>query len=402
MNISIRSLRSLLLLSALVTAQAVLARVYAEEQSPSVSGPVSSVDIPGKLVRLLGDTITLDAKNATITALDGKTIPLAQLDVGTEVRATLEPVHETHHEGPLPARTIVAFITPTGTITGKVGQVLGPDRFSILGQIVRVDANTKFEGEVHGHPVDGILWLIPNTTLVVELAAGTPLTALRVTALPRKPVQVIVTQGTLFDIVGNQWIVHELGGRVTTFDVPQGTEIVNGPALPADTVIVHARIEPELNLATRIEVLRAVPSGPCAGPSLRLDGTLTARSADSITVDVERRGPTTLRVTDATRFHGDPQVGDKVYVEGDYDAAGGLTARNVVERTEHPAPMVIAFEGTITAKNAHEWTIGEYTVVVFESTTISGTPEVGDRVRVRGVTTSANPKFVSAQVIQEL
>ena len=64
--------------------------------------------------------------------------------------------------------------------------------------------------------------------------------------------------------------------------------------------------------------------------------------------------------------------------------------------------MIIVFEGTITAKSAHEWTVGEYTVVVFDNTTISGTPEVGDRVRVRGVTTSANTKFVSAQVIEEL
>jgi hypothetical protein len=363
---------------------------------------VSSVDVAQNLVRILGDTVTIDASQATIHGLGG-TITLEELAVGTEITATLLPRPETFPgDASLPARSIVVFVKPAGTMTGEVGQVnVARGTFTILGEEIQTTSTTRFEGSVYGHPVEGVQWLIPETVLRVELAAGTPLTALRVAALPRKPAQNIITQGTLYEIQGNQWTVHELGGRVTTFTVPEGTEIAGGPAQPADTVIVHARVEPNLSLATRIEVLRTVAGGPCAGPSLRLKGVLTARSAESVTVDVERRGPTTLRVTTATRFHGDPQVGDKVYVEGDYDAEGNLTARNVVEQIEHPVPMVVTIEETITAQDGAKWTVGEYTVYVFANTTITGTPVVGDRVRVRGVTT-AGSKQISAHRIEEL
>ena len=397
-----RAVWSLLIL---VAAHAAMAVEYAEDRNLSVSGPVSSVDVAQKLVRLYGDTVTLDASQASIRGLAGP-IALEELAAGMSVTATFLPRPEVYPpDTPLPARSINVYVPPAGTIAGEVWQVnVARGTFTILGQEIQTTPDTQFEGSVYGNAIDGVRWLIPNITFVVELAEGSPLTALRVTALPPKPSQVIITQGTLHSVDGNRWTVIELGGRMTTFVVPEGTEVVNGPVQPADTVIVHARIEPGSNLANRIEVLRVVPSGPCAGPSLRLNGALTARTADSISVDVERRGPTTLRVTAATRFHGDPQPGDRVYVEGDYDAQGGLTARNVVKQIVHPAPMIITIEGTITAKdgsNAAKWTVGEYTVYVFESTTIVGTPVIGDRVRVRGVT-AAGSKVISANLIEEL
>ena len=70
-----------------------------------------------------------------------------------------------------------------------------------------------------------------------------------------------------------------------------------------------------------------------ANLSAHLNGTLTARTTDSITVVVGRGGATALRVTCATRFQNAPRVGDKVFVEGESDAQGKLTARKVVRLT---------------------------------------------------------------------
>lgn len=394
-----RAVWSLLIL---VAAHAAMAVEYAEDRNLSVSGRISSIDVAQQLVRIFDDTVTLNVSEATIRGLSGP-ISIEQLAAGMDIVATFPPQPEVYpDDAVLPARSIEVYVRPAGTIVGEVWSLsIARGTFTILGQEIRTTPTTQWEGSVHGNPIDGVRWLIPNVTFEVELAEGAPLTALRVTALPPKPVGHVIFQGTLYDIEGDEWTVHELSGRRTVVRVPEGTEINDGPALPGDRVVVFARTEPGLHFVERVDVLRLIPHGACSEPSLRLKGVLTARTAESITVDVERRGVTTMRVTDATRFHGDPQVGNRVAVEADYDAEGNITARNVIRQLEPPVPVHIVIEDTITEQDGRTWKVGAYTVLLNDFTVIVGTPVVGDRVRVEGDGLSGRT-LIAADRIEEL
>ncbi len=390
-----RALWSLLIL---VAAHAAMAVEYAEEKNLSVSGRISSVDVAQQLVRILDDAITMDASHSRLI---GVTPPesLDQLTAGMDIVVTFDSQRRDDSGHTVLLAQSIA-VSPAGTILGEVWSLnIERNTFTILGQEIQATPETRWAGTVSGRPIDGVRFMIPNVRFEVELAKGLPLRALRVTALPNKPSQNFHTQGIVYSIEGDRWIVLETGGRRTTFVVPDGTEIVGGPVLPLDTVSVHARMEPELNVAHRINVLRIIPSGPCSAPSLSLEGVLTARTADSITVDAELRGPTTLRVTAATIFHLDPQPGDKVTVLGDYDEQYNLHARKVIKEVE-PVPAVrTTIEGTITVQDGKSWTVGDYTVQVDEHTRVQGTPVLGDRVRILGW---LQGNFMMALLVEEL
>jgi Domain of unknown function (DUF5666) len=374
-------------------AAAAFAVPYAEEQSSTVEGEISSVERNNQRIRIHDDTIVIDTSRITV-AYD-------ELRRGVYVRVVVDPLPEPHgpgmpqedFSGPLVARSLAIVTPPATRMIGVVGQMHPIRRsFQLLGLEIFVNEATKFSGNMpNGDPVRGLFDLPPTTTIIVELAKKSTPTALSVHMLEHMPVQNIVTQGTLHQIRGDQWTLIELGGRITELTVPAG--VATGTPLPGDTVMVAARVEPERTVAQHVEVIRAVP--------LRVYGTLTARSAQSIVVNVDERGSTTFRISEGTRFLDDPQPGDRVWVEAEYQQDGTLLARNVLKQTPQPEPERLTIEGTVTAQDGPRWTVGEYSVLILEQTEITGTPSVGDRVRVRGLG-YADAKQLTAVTVEEL
>ena len=111
-------------------------------------------------------------------------------------------------------------------------------------------------------------------------------------------------------------------------------------------------------------------------------GTVDAINGNRIVVD-----GTEFFIDEITEFDGDPQVGDTVYVQGEY-FEGSLFA-NVIEvlDTVEPTPEPteeVSITGTVDAVNGNRIVVDGTKFLIDGITEINGAPQVGDTVLVEG------------------
>jgi hypothetical protein len=224
----------------------------------------------------------------------------------------------------------------------------------------------------------------PATTGIPGEATGTP----EPTAATGDEIEFT---GVLTAKDGNAWTVSSL-----TVIVGAGTEIKGDPQV-GDTMKVHGAPQADGSvLAREIEVEAEGDQG-----EIEIVGVLMAKNGNVWTV-----GSFAVAVGAGTEIEGDPQIGDRVKVQGTLEADGAIHARQIRKlllppATETPAPThtpedepshtpgatraaEVEFRGVLTAVNGNVWTVNGFAVVVGAGSEIKGDPQVGDMVKVHG------------------
>ena len=168
-----------------------------------------------------------------------------------------------------------------------------------------------------------------------------------------------------------------------------GDTVIDGAPVVGDFVEIHALYHADGTM-TALEIEVKDDTGPTIE---RYEGVVTDIVSGSLTIDTEdeMRAAVTFAVTDETTFRGTPEMGDYVRVKAERDADGNLTALYV--RVDEPEPVFTTVRGTVTEILSDSITVDDgvtttvralTTFAIDENTLMRETPEVGDRVRVKG------------------
>jgi hypothetical protein len=166
-------------------------------------------------------------------------------------------------------------------------------------------------------------------------------------------------KGTIFQVL----ITPAL---VTRVQVNEGTVVV---------VNVNVTVQVTAGQVTTIQ-----PGAPPASPAFHINGEGIVTQMG----EIWRIGGLDFHTTNSTVIVGNPQLGDRVAVDG-HVAPDGTRIADVIVLLSHAPENRFEFSGPVEAMGSAHWTIAGRTVEVTQTTHIDAGIKVGDLVKVNGV-----------------
>jgi len=266
-----------------------------------------------------------------------------------------------------------------GTWSGTVAAVQGDDV-----ALVGVSAHFRLAGSVtemaSGRSLDAQT-LAPGTSVTLrvgERGDDGRLRADHVTVESRSALSVSGSIGRISDDrlhVEVQGVEIELdrhtrfSGRSVSGSLRSARDLRPGTSIIASLV-------PTTSGTLRAAEVRPASGTDEAGEDQELKGVVTAVSDAAWTIDRK-----TFRITDQTRFEGDPGIGDLVEVKFHDDGTGASVADRI-EIEDDANGAELEFVGIVEAMGGTAWTISGQVVGVDSTTRIEGAPQVGSMVEV--------------------
>lgn len=295
--------------------------------------------------------VTFDTSNA-LFGIDGRGGAQSDLAVGDVV--LVEGTINVDGTSPV-ANTVTFDDVVEGPITDIDAAV---QTLTVLGQLVRVDAETSFDDSISSASIDGL-----NVSDVIEVSgfvlADGSISATRIELKPAGG-ELEIT-GNVSNVVGTTF---EINGFVVDFNAAM---LENFPAgAPEEGQRVEAKGD-SLGGAGQLIATRVEYKGNDLGDDgdlAELEGFIT-RFASAIDFDVEGIPViTSAQTVFENGTSADLALNRKVEVEGEIDAAGALVAANV----EIKASGFIRIESLVEDVQANELTVLGIVISVDEST----------------------------------
>lgn len=391
----------------LVAAGATLAQDAASSRENAkpvsvVEGIVSQIEslpTPGSkpILRLVDGLVPVDTTNAKVQDLYGGALGLDAIHVGTRVIVTATASATATATAPLAAQLIVvASAANEGVLTGLVEAVdVGAGTFRVLGLTVRTNASTRWvgggvipaSGAATAGGVTGLADLeVGDQVVALVRAESGALVARHVVVVPSAPAtDTVHLSGTVKAIGTASWTVT-VDGKDVVLVVTDRTRVTGSPA-PGDTVEVLAQRD-AAGVLTAVVIAKVDVAPPPAPAVVRVQGKVKA-IATAAWIVTTASGDRTLGITGDTRIIGSPVVGDQVEALALQAPSGALTAVTIA-KVAVPVPVVTSFEGTVKTITEGLWTVDSVRVLVTRLTVVTGSPRVGDRVKVTGTRMSAS------------
>ncbi len=282
--------------------------------------------------------------------------------------------------------TGVGFPMPVpGAVTGFVTTVSG-SLVTVLNGNVTIDAAGAVFTRRKGDEAT-IADVKPGLQIVVmirnpQAAAGTMLQASNVMILDvpagslNGPVQSVDVAGNTLTIFGARVSVTA-ETRIYSFRGGRASKLSD--IKPGDVAIIEVNVNGSALVA---ESIQAVPPIPTAA----LEGTVKSIGATEWVITT-RNGDVTVKVTAETKIDPAVKAGDKVYVIGNADAAGNITAVAIYGTRVVPPPSDLSLEGKVKSIGTASWVITredgtDVTVAVNANTKIEPGLKEGDAVLV--------------------
>ena len=335
------------------------------------TGVVESID--GAQVKLAGVPEPFVVGGGVTELLTGRPLSMGDLAAGAPV--TLRAVAR-DAQGRLVAREAQVRPSAATTLSGQVEAVAADgSSLRVQGVDVSVDSKTAVGGSVHA-----VRDLQVGQAVGLTLQ-GTPSGGLRAAE--------VVAGGTSGDEAEEQ----EAAGVLTqlnptsiqldnsaVFQVTADTRFVGDPQV-GDRVEVRFHTDAQGNAIADLVRKDAPEDG---GQETEFKGTVESIAPDQWTISGQ-----TVLVNGDTRIEGNPQVGDTVEVHA-VQSAQGLLATHIDKEGDAPPPQQppqgqhVELQGTVESVGPI-WMISGQSVTVDANTRISGSPGVGDTVKVEAV-----------------
>ncbi|HYC87896.1 MAG TPA: DUF5666 domain-containing protein [Thermoanaerobaculia bacterium] len=351
-----KTLLVLLLLSTTLFASAASAQFTISRSSRWITGTISGVN--GSHVLLFDNRLSINMEEAEIRSEYGPAT-IGSLTPGTRIRAgvQLNPY--------LGLVGVEVDILPDheASIRGQIESIdFAGGTLSILGHTVRLTGNTKVYRTSDGALVP-LGDLRPLMIVLLELDRDeTGLAAKTVAFAPGQANLTTTAGGRLHGIDGDLWSIGSVTVRVT------GDTFIGGDPRVGERVQVTYRGSATGDFeAVSILRISSISEEDVAGEVKVLSG-------QTITIDTGK-GATTLRLDEATKFRGEPQVGDVVVARAD-----GNTARSI--ELVFATDFTFTFSGDVTSVRGNEWSVQGVDFSVTSTTRVTGSPQAGDRVNV--------------------
>ncbi len=322
-----------------------------------VVGTVSGVD--GTNVLLFDNRLTVDVSNADIHGEYGPAT-LGSLTPGTRIKAG---VHSNRFNQSLEAVEVEILPDYDALIHGQIASIdFGAGTMDILGQTVRFTSDTKVYRTNDGALVP-LSDLRPLMIVDLELDRDqTGLVAETIAFAPGQANLTTTTGGRLQGIDGDLWTIGSVTVRVTP------DTFIGGDPKVRERVQVTYRGSATGDLeAVSILRISSISEDDVAGE-------VRAISGQTITIDTGN-GATTLHLDEATKYRGEPQVGDVVVAR-----TGGNTATSI--ELVFATDFTFTFSGDVTSIRGNDWTVQGVDFTVTSTTRVTGSPQVGDRASV--------------------
>jgi len=209
----------------------------------------------------------------------------------------------------------------------------------------------------------------------------------------------IITSLPDHGVIG-EWTVRTSFTITVTFTVDENTRITPPhfrPAVGDWAKVTAVRREDGTLLALKVHIRKDHPPRPVEfrGTVKEIVGDPPTKIVVNVwaTTDTEA-APVEVLIDEHTRIEGELQVGAHVKVQGFL-----LDNRTVLARLIVVKPPEVEFRGRIESIEDDEWIVGGVTVLITESTTITGAdPRVGLLAEVKGV--RVGPRTVQATYIE--
>ncbi|MDH3339074.1 MAG: DUF5666 domain-containing protein [Gammaproteobacteria bacterium] len=318
--------------------------------NPVRVGVVSKGTITGFGSIIVND-VTFDTGNA-LFGIDGRGGSQSDLAVGDVVVV----VGTINDDGTSPVADTVTF---DDVVEGPITDIdLVAETLTVLGQLVRVDADTSFDDSIVPAELDGL-----NLTDIIEISgfvlADGSVSATRIELKPAGG-ELEIT-GDVSNVVGTTF---EINGLVVDFSAAMLENFPSGA--PEDGHRVEAKGD-SLNGAGQLAATRVEYKGNDLGEDgdlAELEGFIT-RFASASDFDVEGVQVTTsVQTAFENGTSADLALNRKVEVEGEINAAGVLIAANV----EIKASGFVRIESLVEAVGANQLTVLGIVVRVNAST----------------------------------
>lgn len=297
------------------------------ERGPAVAGIVSSVDSAQMLVRLIDDSVTIDASQATIHDPRGPA-SFADIHRGAEIVAAIRKDSET---GALRALTILILREAPGRIVGRIEAIdFEQQTLTVLGVRIQVTPETRFGGYVPTHDPKSLSDLRLTDDVSVEVRTGDAgLIALEVIRTGTEVLPEHTFAGKLVAIEGDLYRIELADRRTVAVRITSETRIIGTPAVGV-YVIALASIQGPDYVARMITV---VPEPPAT--RFRTTGRVLEIDASSLLIRDDANRDFRFTITPLTVFSGRPSVHDRVVVIGVELAPGRLVALHVALEGMH-------------------------------------------------------------------
>ncbi len=293
-----------------------------------------------------------------------------------------------------------------------------------LGQVVASQIEVKDRGVVHSYvQIEGYITAVGDTELeiqgipiqivtdtveiglppevglwaradvIVENAAGpgplqdgTIYTAVRIrTHRSGKPEDALKFTGIVESMDSDAWVVSGW-----PFVVPTDARIKHGPVAVGDWVEIEAHVVYDDGTGTWTYTAYEVdvkhkrggePAHPDGG--VKIEGRITAMDPNTGLWKVEGIPVEVGSQTIIDARHGDPAVGVWVEIKGMAPGTDGPYTALAIKTEDDPNldPGRLKFEGRLESMD-EDWGVAGWSFVVDDTTSIEGTPAVGDRVEV--------------------
>ncbi|HUP47337.1 MAG TPA: DUF5666 domain-containing protein [Thermoanaerobaculia bacterium] len=338
-------------------------------EGATVSGIVQTVS--GSLITILDGLVTIDAGGAVIISRSG---PASIDDVRPGVRIAASLLPASAPGTAFQASRVLIFDEPDGTITGKVDAVdTAAGTLTVFGLTIGTTAETRIGGSRQEMTLADIE---PGDQVMVAVrATSSGLVAEQIVVQPPPPNASFA--GTVKSIGAEQWVITTRDGKDVTVLITPQTRIEGSPKA-GDMVQVIGNSDAAGNVVA-IAIFAARPA-----PRV-FEGVVKSIGAESWTITTRDGEDVTVLVNAQTRIDGALKVGDAVRVMATSDAAGNLVALQIAAAAPPPRlPGLTRFEGVVRSIGAQEWLVDEVRVLVTPMTRITGSPAVGDTVRVTG------------------
>ena len=324
--------------------------------------PARPVELDGTVVSIGSASwiVHADGKDVTV-AVDAKTKIVGTPAVGDEVVV----VGQVDGSGAITA-LLIRKVSPRPVLLRGSVVATGSVSWTILSGgkdvVVAVNASTK----IVGSPKVG-----DQVEVVASEGSSGALTALTITKVPPKMTSI---KGTVASIGSATWIVHS-GGKDVTVSVDSQTKILGSPKVGDDVEVVGT--DDGSGVITALVITRIPPA------LTTFRGTVVSIGSASWVLGVGGVD-TTVGVDAQTKVSGGPKVGDEVNVLARKLADGSLLALQIV-KVASSVPSGVTFDGTLTAIRGADWTVATTRVIVTPFTQLTGSPKIGDHVKVTGM-----------------
>jgi hypothetical protein len=291
----------------------------------TVSGIVQSVE--GKIIRLAGGLVLIDATDAQIVVGRGREATVADIEPGMMLFATIATQNNPSSHPVQKASMITATRFGDATLTGTVQMVDVPTRsLFLLGQTIYVDDETSFGGYHKGDDID-LSDVMVNQLITVQVdAVNGRLVAREVLVLAPVPPQVGRVHGTVKSIGTESWEI-QAENEVVTVVVNAQTKIAGSPKV-GDTVEVLYNID-SANQKVAISIIKF--ERPSVPKVVQFRGNVKSVSGSTWVVTEDPAHERTFTVTEGTKITGSPALGDLVQVIATQADDGKLTAIAVMK-----------------------------------------------------------------------